>query len=133
MALRGGEVFNVLDEVGEPIDKAHPILVILVNGDLAVISNFTDVNKETDLACICSPFDDPAIFTKVSAFRYRSIKEKPAAPIERALIAGTVRNRGILSTVAFDKVKAGIFTSDGIRDHYRSLIAVHYGLTPPAP
>ncbi len=105
MSLTRGDVVKVLEN-GVCPHGAHPIVILLISGDMAVLSNITDIENEGFVFCILEPKDDPKIITINSTFRYQSIKEKKVADLELAIAAGKLRYFGKLATPAFSKIIA---------------------------
>jgi|ERR1035437_1995042 hypothetical protein len=106
MRLKRGDVVKVLAGGVFP-PGAHPIVILTVLGDTAIISNITDIENEDDVHCLIEPKDDPKIITINSTFRYQSIKEQSVTKIEQAIIAGGLRYCGQLASIAFNKIIAG--------------------------
>ena len=93
---------------------AHPIVILLINGDTAVLSNITDIENEDFIPCLLEPKDDPRILNIKSTFRYNQIKERSVKILEAAIDKGNLRHCGQLASAAFNKIIQGSQSPEAI-------------------
>jgi hypothetical protein len=106
MSLQRGDVVKVLkDGICPP--GAHPFVILAIEGNIAIVSNLTDIENEGECRCILEPGDDHKIITLTSTFLFRSIKEWSVATIENAIKNNQLRYCGQISQTAFSKIIAG--------------------------
>jgi hypothetical protein len=122
MSLKRGDVIKVLENGVCPAG-AHPIVVLFIEGDTALISNITDIENEDFVPCILEPKDDPRIIKIKSNFRYNSINERSVAVMELAIENQKLRHFGQLSSTAFKKIIAASQLPDTvIKPKYKTLL-----------